>query len=299
LNPCGQARFSAAEEQSILITRLAVVSTEEEQQQKEQQQKQDQWLADQQAPAHRKGAFICPNCGAYAHQEWFEILIGGGWGHMDIGSQVSKCAHCGKFAYWVDEKLVYPAKRQGLPPHPEMPDEPRADYNEARGIVGLSPRGACALLRLALQKLCKELGETGKDLNTDIANLVKKGLRVEVQQALDSVRVVGNNSVHPGEFDVTDDQETAMTLFECMNVITEQMISQPRRMSELYSKLPHATPSTSGTSLARRGRDAYLRTLSKLWPRAVLGPGLASRRLGSLQRDPARRLTLRLAFAAD
>jgi len=136
LNPCGQARFSAAEEQSILITRLAVVSTEEEQQQKEQQQKQDQWLADQQAPAHRKGAFIWPNCGAYAHQEWFEILIGGGWGHMDIGSQVSKCAHCGKFAYWVDEKLVYPAKRQGPPPHPEMPDEPRADYNEARGIVG-------------------------------------------------------------------------------------------------------------------------------------------------------------------
>ena len=60
MNPCGQARFSAAEEQSILITRLAVVSTEEEQQQKEQQQKQDQWLADQQAPAHRKGAFHLP-----------------------------------------------------------------------------------------------------------------------------------------------------------------------------------------------------------------------------------------------
>lgn len=119
-----------------------------------------------------------------------------------------------------------------------MPDEPRADYNEAREIVGPSPRGACALLRLALQKLCKELGKSGRDLNQDIANLVRKGLRVEVQQALASVRVIGNNAVHPGEFDMTDDLETATTLFQCMNVIVEQMIAQPRRMAELYEKLP-------------------------------------------------------------
>ncbi len=29
-----------------------------------------------------------------------------------------------------------------------------------------------------------------------------------------------------------------MTLFECMNVIVEQMIAQPQRMGELYKKLP-------------------------------------------------------------
>jgi hypothetical protein len=87
-------------------------------------------------------------------------------------------------------------------------------------------------------ELVEDLGEKGKDLNTDIGNLVKKGLGVQIQQALDSVRVVGNNAVHPGEFDVTDDRETANTLFECMNLIVEQMISQPRRMRELYAKLP-------------------------------------------------------------
>jgi hypothetical protein len=201
--------------------------------------KQEQWLADQQAPARSKTAFICPHCGAYAHQEWYDLLIQNpAFGYMSVDSATSKCAHCGKFAFWIDERLFYPAKQQGPPPHPEMPEEPRADYIEAREIVGISPRGACALLRLALQKLCKKLGEKGKDLNTDIANLVRKGLRVEVQQALDSLRVIGNNAVHPGEFDVTDDLETATALFECMNVIVEQLVAQPRRMDELYKKLP-------------------------------------------------------------
>jgi hypothetical protein len=198
----------------------------------------EQWLAEQRAPEVGKGAFICPSCYAYAHQEWFDVSIGTPLGYQGIGSRVSKCAQCNNYAYWVGDQLVYPPKRQGPAPHPEMPEEPRADYNEAREIVGLSPRGACALLRLALQKLSKELGEKGKDLNTDIGNLVKKGLGVQIQQALDSVRVIGNNSVHPGEFDVTDDSKTATTLFECMNLIVEQMISQPRRMSELYGKLP-------------------------------------------------------------
>jgi len=129
-------------------------------------------------------------------------------------------------------------------PHIDMPKAVADEYSEAANIVGRSPRGACALLRLGVQvlmgsdELTTAYGTRGKNLDDDIATLVKQGLNVMVQQALDSVRVIGNNAVHPLELDLRDDRETATMLFQCLNTIVEQMIEQPRRMGELYSRLP-------------------------------------------------------------
>ena len=87
-----------------------------------------------------------------------------------------------------------------------MPNSVKQLYNEAALISNKSPRAACALLRLAVDKLCLELGETDRDINKNIGALVKRGLSQDVQQALDIVRVVGNKAVHPGQiaFDVDD-----------------------------------------------------------------------------------------------
>ena len=52
-----------------------------------------------------------------------------------------------------------------------------------------------------LQKLCKVLGQSGNNINEDIKALVESGLDPRVQKALDAVRVVGNNAVHPGQMD--------------------------------------------------------------------------------------------------
>ena len=155
-----------------------------------------------------------------------------------INLHVSKCYDCEDFAVWVHDKLLFPESRQGPPPNPDMPVTVRMDYEEASKILNLSPRGAAALLRLAIQKLCKELGEKGDKINDDIASLVKKGLSPLIQEALDSVRVIGNEAVHPGTLDLRDDKDTANKLFLAVNIIVEQMISNPKHVKDLYDKIP-------------------------------------------------------------
>jgi hypothetical protein len=110
-----------------------------------------------------------------------------------------------------------------------MPDDVRADFEEARQVVDGSPRSAACLLRLSMQKLCRHLGQPGKSIDKDIRALVRSGLPVSVQQALDVVRVVGEKAVRPGELDPRDDRQTALAMFALVNIVVEKMIAEPAR----------------------------------------------------------------------
>lgn len=151
---------------------------------------------------------------------------------------LSRCYNCKKIAVWVHDNLVYPHEKQGMTPNQDLPNDIIRDYEEARDIVGLSPRGTAALLRLCIQKLCIFLGEKGKNIDDDIANLVSKGLNPIVQKSLDIVRVIGNEAVHPGVIDLNDDRDTANRLFALINSIADQMITHPKNVEMLYEKLP-------------------------------------------------------------
>lgn len=191
-------------------------------------------------PTFRLDAFNCPFCHAYAIQEWQDILAKTQLRAIVTIEELDRavCFRCEKTTLWLDQKLLYPDATVAEPPNSDMPLDVKMDYEEAASIVNKSPRGAAALLRLGIQKLCKELGEKGKEINIDIGNLVKRGLPVEVQQALDSVRVIGNGAVHPGELDLRDDIVTATALFRCLNVIVDRMITQPKELEALYQSLP-------------------------------------------------------------
>jgi hypothetical protein len=195
------------------------------------------------APAWEQTSFHCMHCGVLAQQEWFQIFKRGdeGAGFENLSYAFCRCANCSRASVWSESAggvCVDPLTMGGPRPHVDMPDDVRVDYEEARRIVGLSPRGACALLRLAVQKLCADLGEKGKNIDDDIASLVQKGLPVEVQQAMDSLRVIGNEAVHPGEMDLRDDVETATSLFNLLNFVVKDRIAEPKERKRLFGLLP-------------------------------------------------------------
>jgi Domain of unknown function (DUF4145) len=153
---------------------------------------------------------------------------------------VSQCYSCHALAVWAYDRILFPPTAFNVEPNIDLADDIKLDFCEAAKILDLSPRGAAALLRLSVQKLCIQLGEAGKNIDTDIANLVKKGLETSLQQALDIVRVIGNEAVHPGQIDLRDDRETATKLFQLINIIADAMISRPKQIAELYGKLPES-----------------------------------------------------------
>lgn len=155
-----------------------------------------------------------------------------------VNLYVSTCYSCERLAIWVADNLIHPRQSSSIQPNDEMPDQIRPDFLEAAAIVDLSPRGAAALLRLCIQKLMVHLGEKGKKIDDDIGALVKRGLDGRIQKALDIVRVIGNNAVHPGQIDLRDDKATATELFRLVNLIVEAMIATPKHIEAMYGALP-------------------------------------------------------------
>ncbi|MEP7240630.1 MAG: DUF4145 domain-containing protein, partial [Devosia sp.] len=153
---------------------------------------------------------------------------------------ISRCYECNRLSIWRHDSLIWPARADAPEANPDLPPHVAADFNEAGAVLAISPRAAAALLRLCIQKLCAFLGEKGRNIDDDIASLVAKGLDPRVKKALDIVRVVGNEAVHPGTMDLKDDRATAEELFRLVNLIAEIMISQPKHIAEMYATLPPA-----------------------------------------------------------
>jgi hypothetical protein len=201
-------------------------------------------------PEFKLEAFHCPLCGTYAHMQWDQLYSR----ERSSFFYESFCSCCKKTSLWrvtdyttnqfvgrndSSAELIYPDHGLASLPEDDMPDDVKADYIEAARIFSKSPRGAAALLRLALQKLCKHLGEDGANINKDIRRLSEKNtLPPLVVKVADTVRIVGNNAVHPGEMSDEDFDLVASKMFELLNFIVKKGISEPKELEALYALTP-------------------------------------------------------------
>lgn len=206
------------------------------------------------APVFNKRAFSCPNCGVYSKQIWcnyYYMDVHYASNTQDTEIKRCECLHCEKASIWYKRNMIIPSVGGVDLPSQDLPEEIKSLYIEARDILNKSPRGAAALLRLALELLCKHLGEKGKNIDDDISVLVKKGLPIKIQQALDIVRVVGNKAVHPGQIDISDNYELASKLFGLINIIADVMITQPKEIENLYN---NTLPPDTITAIEKRDK---------------------------------------------
>lgn len=202
-------------------------------------------------PAQGRSAFDCPHCQAYSQQLWSDLwhqLSPGPGMSAVLGGGVSRCARCQEDCLWLHDQLIYPLSKLGPRPHADMPSSVHAIYEEARTVSSVSRKSAAALLRLALQLLVDDLEPGKADINGKIGALVKRGLDPQVQQAMDVLRVVGNNAVHPGQIDLDADDELLPALFAMLNLVVEQVVARPKHVAGLFASLP----ATAQAAVAKR-----------------------------------------------
>ena len=194
--------------------------------------------------------FICPHCRAFTQQMLGRLhtaqrfnIAGSTAGAFNIAAYLAaaECINCRKPSLFFEGNFIWPNISSAAPkPAEDMPESICHDFEEARQIYTVSPRGAAALLRLCVEKLlCGELNTKARNIDGAIGELVAAGrLDPDLQQAADALRVIGNEAVHPGTMDLKDNQSTAFSLFQMINFIVERTITYPKRAQALYSSLP-------------------------------------------------------------
>lgn len=218
-------------------------------------------------------SFACPHCSVFAQQSWYQVQFKNENSVDEYGGFVLNeyyaikegvdffyyedeylkednvvafcmCQSCKKYSLWLEHRLVYPQKSLIPNARNSMPDDVKKLYQEASDVFIYSPRASVALLRLALEMLLPHLGAKKGSINNMISQLVIERKAIgNIKEAMDTLRIIGNNAVHPGEiiFEENDEEyqnQTAISLFKILNYIVVETIESDAMISNLYSQLP-------------------------------------------------------------
>lgn len=203
-----------------------------------------------------KEHFECPHCSIHSSQNFINFPESGECDEYGTTWKAYfgfKCDKCKKTHIYTasinadsdhrdlyNPYIIYPHENipRDIPPVcNDLPEDIKNDYNEAAMIVEISPRGATALLRLCIQKLCHNHFDKKVKIDAAIKQLNIGTSNKDFIKALDIVRVIGNEAVHPGQMDLKDDHDTAKSLFELVNYITSNMV-QSEKIKKQYESLP-------------------------------------------------------------
>ena len=165
-----------------------------------------------------------------------------------LNLHVSRCYNCKGFTVWVRDRLVFPVTVEEAPhviegefqgavvdlqapaedvqhgnehvqANAEEVDEASEDFEEAAAILNKFPRGAAALTRICIQKMMPLVKGNAKNQDENFSSLVRKGLEVEIQQAMDVLQVVRKSPLQRSEVDLKEENEAAKNFLNSLRDI--------------------------------------------------------------------------------
>jgi hypothetical protein len=158
---------------------------------------------------------------------------------------VCRCSVCGSYSYWEDGKVVF-LKPQGVKAHIDMPKDVAEVFNEAQAIYGNSPRAACAMLRIAAERLVNHLRPGSAKLADKIATLDINDLQRAI---LDACRLTGNEAVHRNVIDFSESNEEALETVKLLsngiNRLVDELITQPKEYEACIARMKAAREAKS------------------------------------------------------
>lgn len=223
-------------------------------------------------PSFLTEAFNCPFCSTFSYMSWTNLGQKREMYGLPFESRnapiihLAHCQKCKESSVWLDTggkavegstvivstgEMLHPYSIASIiePPHSDMPLDVKNDYIEAANVFAHSRRSSAALLRLALQKLMIHLGEPGKNINTDIRSLAeKKRVPSDVIKVADTLRIAGNNAVHPGEMSEDDFDDVSEKMFSLLNFIINKAIKEGKEIESLYLKTPKSARGAAESS---------------------------------------------------
>lgn len=182
---------------------------------------------------------ICPHCQIYREWEWVEfagVKIYSENGGFDVcyHSYWAYCDNCDDYIIYFQDKLMYPENNLIIKPDIlfDKYKKPKKLFLEAIKVSPISPRAGLTLARMCLEALTNELLEENnekidKDFIKNIDRLYTKNIiDLDLKEALNSTRIIGNKSTHNFNIIDTDnepDVEDAKIILETVNYILENI----------------------------------------------------------------------------
>jgi len=195
---------------------------------------------------------VCPYCKVHVTFSWTEPGERGGglndYLHIYFKNQrgiwnIGECPSCKNCVLLLGYEKDYNFVSTKIYPFPlpspvdeRIPEKIRNDLEEAKLCFSVGAINASVgMCRKALQRTCKEKGATKKELFDQIDEIASKGvISNDLKELAHSVRLIGNDGVHPNDEEVT--KEDAEEILNLAEQFLDIIFVAPAKVKEIKEK---------------------------------------------------------------